>query len=86
MSAWVTKTDCMLNLVGRIVQLSVTNESANVWRWRMQLDFAHDALAEGMTATKIAGQVASQLAVEHWLRIHQQQHTMGRYIWIDQVS
>lgn len=77
-------TACTLNLLGRVVQLSVGNEAPDVWRWRMQLDYAKHPVAEGVTGTKIAAQVESQLAVEGWLRQWHKSDAIGRYIWIEQ--
>lgn len=76
-------TACTVDLLGRVVRLSVRCEGRDVWRWQMHLEFAHRPEAEGMAATKLAAQVASQLAVEQWLWRTHNQHTTDRYMWTD---
>lgn len=74
-----------MNLLGRVVRLYVTNEGFEVWRWRMSLDSA--VLVVGVAQTKIAAQVASQIAVEQWLKHKgKSEQQPYRYIWVENIG
>ena len=67
-SSLSSSTICVLELRGRQVELSVRHDkSADLWRWKLQF---HNGLTleQGVASTRIAAQVAVQVAFEHRLR------------------
>jgi hypothetical protein len=58
---------CVLDVRGREVHLSVRQEGADIWRWKIQFDKGI-LLEEGLATTRIAAQVEAQRAFEYRLQ------------------
>lgn len=57
-----------LRVRGRIVRLFVQQCGVDGWRWRVYFSDTGDIIDEGAMQSSLAAQVASQLALEKWVR------------------
>ena len=78
-------TFCIVHVRGQLIlRLSVRHEDTDVWHWTILLDSG--VLDEGLMPSKVAAQIASQLALERWLeRTRRTRLGAGHFDWKDVV-
>ena len=73
---------CELQVRGRFVRLLVQQCKVDEWRWRVYFSDNEDIIDEGAMPSRLAAQVASQLALEAWLHhVHPGRVADFEYRW-----
>lgn len=80
-------TTCVFRIGERTVTMSVRPEDVDAWRWEIRLDSKDASVANGMMRSKVAGQVAAQIALETLLSRQDIRPQIAiQYGWVEDVS